>query len=123
MKKFMRLLFYVFVPLFISSCASSTKEGEIGVKRRQLLLIPSEQIVAMSSQGYGQTKDEAKKNNTLDKNSQQVQRVQAIAKRITPQTGIFRQEAMNWPWEVHVITSPELNAYCMPGGKIMFYSG
>ncbi|MEK2647084.1 M48 family metallopeptidase [Bdellovibrio sp. BCCA] len=118
MKKFIFV-----ISAFLVSCVTSTEQGAIGVERRQLLLVPSEQIVSMSAQAYVQTKEEAQKKGLLDKNPQQVQRVQAIARKIIPQTATFRSDAPSWAWEVHVITSKELNAYCMPGGKIMFYSG
>jgi len=108
---------------FLLSCATTTDEGSVGVKRTQFLQgASSDQIRAEAAKSYEQTKQDAQKKGQLDKNPSELQRVVAVSKRLIPQTAIFRKDALGWAWEVHVITSPELNAYCMPGGKIIFYS-
>jgi Zn-dependent protease with chaperone function len=117
-----KLLFSLAISMTLTACSSTTKEGEIGVERKQFLLLPSSQIEQMSAQAYEQTIGEAKQKNALDRNPDQLRRLQNVMRRLQPNTAIFRPNAPGWPWEVHVITSPELNAYCMPGGKIAFYS-
>ncbi|MES3038103.1 MAG: M48 family metallopeptidase [Bdellovibrionota bacterium] len=109
--------------LTLFSCSSSTETGETGINRKQFLVVPAGEVNNASSAQYSQMMEEARQKGALDKNPSQVARVQKIAKRLIPHTRVFRSDAPGWAWESHVITSPELNAFCMPGGKIAFYSG
>ncbi len=106
-----------------ASCQSTTSGGSVGANRQQLLLVSSAQLEQVSAQAYNKMQAESAKKGTLNAEPALTRRVRAIASRITPQTRAFRADAPNWNWEVNVISSKELNAFCMPGGKIMFYSG
>ena len=57
-----------------------------------------------------------------DRNPQLI-RLRAIAKRLIPFTARWNQDAANWNWEVNLLKSDTVNAFCMPGGRIAFYSG
>jgi predicted Zn-dependent protease len=107
----------------IASCESTTSGGVVGAERKQLLLVSSAELDQMAVKAYTQLQADSKKKGTLNTDAALTSRVRAIASRITPQTRAFRADAPGWKWEVNTITSDELNAFCMPGGKIMFYSG
>ena len=53
----------------------------------------------------------------------ELQRLRGIAKRIIPYASRFNPRAEKWQWEVILIGSNQINAFCMPGGKIAFYTG
>jgi predicted Zn-dependent protease len=87
------------------------------------MLVSSEQLDQISEQTYAKLKNDATKKGTLNADPALTRRVRNIAARIAPQTHAFRPDAPSWNWQVNVIDSKELNAFCMPGGRIMFYSG
>jgi predicted Zn-dependent protease len=107
----------------LSGCTTTTAGGAVGANRPQLMLLSSDKINQMAAQSYTQLKTGATSKGALNKDPAMLSRVQAVAVRIEPQTAVFRPDAPAWKWEVNVISSNELNAFCMPGGKIMFYSG
>lgn len=109
--------------LTLSGCSSTTGTGAIGVDRQQLLLVSSEQVLELSAQSYNQNIKEAKARGLLDTNTAQLNRLKGIANNLVRQVSVYRPDAANWKWEVHTINSKELNAFVMPGGKIMFYTG
>ena len=109
--------------LVIGACSSTTGGGLVGADRRQLMLISEPEVNAMAQQAYSDVLSHARKQGTLNANKAQRQRVQAITNKLIPQTSIFRADAGTWKWEVNVIESKELNAWCMHGGKIAVYSG
>lgn len=104
-------------------CQSTTSGGAVGADRKQFLLVSSDELNQIAAKAYNQLQSESAKKGTLNTDAALTKRVRAIAARITPQTRVFRADAPAWKWEVNTITSKELNAFCMPGGKIMFYSG
>jgi predicted Zn-dependent protease len=76
-----------------------------------------------SAQAYQQVLAEAQKQGALDKDAATLQRVKTIVGRLIPATGSLRADAPKWAWEAHVLSSKEVNAWCMAGGKIAVYTG
>jgi predicted Zn-dependent protease len=109
--------------LGLSGCATTTKDSVSGVKRSQFMLLPSGTVNTMSAQAYQQTLGEAEKKKTLNADPAMLARVRGISNRLIAQVGVFRPDATKWKWEVNVEKNDQLNAYCMPGGKIMVLSG
>lgn len=107
----------------ITACSSTTSTGAIGVNRNQLLVVSEQQVLQMADQSYQKELQEARAQRALDVNVTQLARLKGIANRLITQTAAYRPDAQQWPWEVHVIKSNELNAHVLPGGKIVFYSG
>jgi predicted Zn-dependent protease len=101
----------------------TTQAGAVGVDRQQRMAISSQEIDQSAAQQYAQVMAEARSKGLLNTNPSHVARVRAIAQRIIPQTAAFRADATKWAWEANVLTSAEVNAWCMPGGKIAVYSG
>jgi predicted Zn-dependent protease len=101
----------------------TTKAGVVGVDRDQRMMVSSQEVHAGSVKAYSQMMAEAQKKGVLDKDPALVKRVQDITKRLIPQTAAFRDDAAKWPWEVHVISVDEVNAWCMPAGKMAIYTG
>ncbi|MBW8905728.1 MAG: M48 family metallopeptidase [Betaproteobacteria bacterium] len=101
----------------------TTKAGAVGVERQQRMALSSEQVNAEAQKAYAQMMGQAQQKGALDKDAAQVARVKAIVSRLIPQTAAFRDDAPKWAWETHVLTTDEVNAWCMPGGKIAVYTG
>ncbi|OZI70764.1 M48 family metallopeptidase [Bordetella genomosp. 12] len=113
--------------LVLAACASisTTQSGAIGVNRTQYMssLVPTAQLEQEASKQYGDTLAKAKSQGLLDKDAAQLNRVKAISQKLIAQTAVFRPDAAKWAWEVHMITADDINAWCMPGGKIAVYTG
>lgn len=107
----------------LTACTSSTHEGATGIQRKQFLLLPAEQVNAMALQSYRGELSQAKQKGALNTDKANLERIRKIADRLIPQVATFRPDALNWAWEVNLESRNELNAYCAPGGKIMFFTG
>jgi predicted Zn-dependent protease len=103
----------------------TTDAGAVGVTREQRLttMVSSKEIEQQASQEYAQLLAEAQKKGLLNRDAQQVARVRTITQRLIPQVAVFRKDALQWKWESNVLTSKDVNAWCMPGGKMAVYSG
>ncbi len=101
----------------------TTQPGTVGVDRDQRMMLSSADVDKAAAQAYQKTMQEAAKKGVLNRDAAQVQRVRAISNRLIPTTAAFRKDAPSWKWEVNVISSPEVNAWCMPGGKLAVYTG
>lgn len=113
--------------LAMTGCAGvqTTQSGAIGVERTQYMssMVPEKELEQEAGMQYSDLIQKARAQGALDRSASQVSRVQAISRRLIGQVGTFRPDASAWEWEVHVISSDEVNAWCMPGGKMAVYTG
>lgn len=97
---------------------------DVGSSSAMRQLVPAETLEAAATKQYSEMLAEARSKGALapDGNAQ-LQRLRGIARRIIPFTAQWNDRAREWRWEVNLIGSKQINAFCMPGGKIAFYTG
>jgi len=87
-------------------------------------LVPADQVEDAAQQQYRQMLQQASSQRALaPAENPQLQRLRFIAERIIPFTAECNSRAQQWRWEVNLLGSKQVNAFCMPGGKIAFYYG
>lgn len=108
------------ISVFCASCATVPLTG-----RRQISLIPSETMLSMSYARYREFIDE----NKLSDDAAQVKRVKSIGQRIQGAVEQYMADSglghrlENYRWEFNLIENEQANAWCMPGGKVVVYTG
>jgi predicted Zn-dependent protease len=97
---------------------------EVGNASRLRGLVPAEDLENAAQQQYSQVIAEAKAKGTLaPPGDPLLRRVRTIAQRLVAQANGWNERAPQWQWEVNVIRADDINAWCMPGGKIVVYTG
>jgi predicted Zn-dependent protease len=120
-----RLAFALMLTLALWGCATvqTTKPGAVGIDRKQTMLVSEESVEQGAEKAYAGEVQQASAGGKLNTDPALTARIRRITGRLIPVTAAFRPDAPQWKWEVNTLTTPEINAYAMPGGKIMVYSG
>jgi len=121
--QFISVLLVGLVSSQLLGCATTTNKGAVGIDRNQFMMLSSKQVESMSSASYSQTLKTASDKKTLNTDPAVLARIRAISDRLIAQVLVYRADAANWKWEVNVEKNDQVNAYCMPGGKIMVFTG
>jgi predicted Zn-dependent protease len=101
------------------------REGvDVGPRSSFSKLVSADQVEQAAGQQYRQMQQQASQQRALaPENHPQLVRLRAISQRLIPYTYEWNERARQWRWEVQLIGSKQVNAFCMPGGKIAFYYG
>ena len=101
------------------------REGvDVGKNSAFSQLVPADSVERSSLEQYAQMLEQAAEKKALaSKDHPQLRRLRDIANKIIPHALSWNPRAANWQWEVNLIGSKQINAFCMPGGKIAFYTG
>lgn len=87
-------------------------------------LVPEGQLEAAAQHQYAGIKQQARQKNALaPENHPEVVRLRKIANQLIPHATRWNERSANWQWEINLIEANDINAFCMPGGKIAFFSG
>jgi predicted Zn-dependent protease len=111
--------------LAVAACATvqTTQPGAVGIQRRQTMLVSEQSVEEGAQKAYAGELQQGRASGKLNTNPELTARVHGIAERLIPVTAAFRPDAPSWKWEINTLDTRDMNAYAMPGGKIMVYSG
>ncbi|WP_293753190.1 M48 family metallopeptidase [Limnohabitans sp. Rim8] len=106
------------------AAGSALAQVDVGSASGLRNLVPAETLENSARQQYAQVLAEARAKNALAPDGHpQLQRLHTIAQKLIPHTTPWNQRARDWKWQVNLIGNKQINAWCMPGGKIAFYTG
>ena len=116
----MKKIAVLLTAVFVLGCSTVPVTG-----RRQLSLVPSSQLMALSAQSYNEVLTESK----VVKNTAEAQMINRVGNKI--KTAVEQYMAQNnlsdqlegFDWEFTLIDEPTINAWAMPGGRVAFYTG
>ena len=121
MKNYVNYMFFTFIFIFlISSCSTVPVTG-----RKQFDLIPGSFMLSTSFQQY----DEFIKSHKLSDNQPETRMVKSVGSRIQRAVENYMaanhisKELRDYKWEFNLVEDKEINAWCMPGGKVVVYTG
>lgn len=109
----------------VGAAGAQTREGvNVGGNSAFSKLVPAAKVEQAAAQQYAQMLAQARAQNALaGANDPQLRRLRAIAAKIIPFAADWNERAKGWKWEINLIGANQINAFCMPGGKIAFYTG
>ncbi len=117
MKKISIILFFA---IMLTSCSSVLLTG-----RKQLLLVSDSEVLSMSAVSYKQFIDSMPASKDLE-NTRLVKKVgnniSMAVERFLNENGQSADIA-NYRWEFNLVKDNAVNAFCMPGGKVVFFEG
>ncbi len=117
---FRRITAIVSLTLSLAACSTVPITG-----RSQLSLIPGSSMLSMSLQEY----DTFLKEHKLSTNQEQTQMVKRVGARIQGaveryfEASGLKEHLANYKWEFNLVEDKQVNAWCMPGGKVVVYTG
>ncbi|WP_394791938.1 M48 family metallopeptidase [Rhodoferax sp.] len=110
--------------LLLAPLAWAREGVDVGNNSAFSKLVSAETVEQTAKAQYLQTLQQADQQKALAPASNaQLLRLRRVAQRIIPFTADWNPRARNWQWQVNLIGSSQVNAWCMPGGKIAFYTG
>ncbi|MBI2749925.1 MAG: M48 family metallopeptidase [Burkholderiales bacterium] len=120
-----RLAWAAALALGVALAPAQAREGvEVGGNSIFAKVVPAEQVEQQARLQYTQLLSQAESKRALaPKDNAELQRLRGIARRLIPFALDWNPRARSWQWEVNLIGSSQINAFCMPGGKIVFYTG
>ncbi len=108
----------------VTATPPALAQVDVGPSSKLRNLVPAEELENAASEQYAKLLAEARAKGALaSSGNPQLQRLRNIASRLVPQSAQWNDRARQWRWDVNLLGSKQINAFCMPGGKIAFYTG